>query len=160
NLSCTEEHLDEILESFKKRVEEGKFIAMPDLQRSIEMRECDHLIDLHENNISYYPNLISKVDHSYNFNGNIKPNQKHVTCVLGKLLNSAVPENYLNNFAFSLYREKITSADYKEFVKTINADGVVTYSEAIELYNRIHKRESEKRSTESLSDKVARFFNE
>lgn len=46
------EHLDEILESFKKRVEEGKFIAMPDLQRSIEMRECDHLIDLHEDNIS------------------------------------------------------------------------------------------------------------
>lgn len=153
-------HLSEILDYYKSRLEQNKIIGMPDLQQTIEMRECDKLIELYEDDISYYPNFISKVDHPYNFSGYIKPNQKHVACVIDKLLKARVPDKYLNNFAFSLYRKNITSEDYQGLVKKINADGVITYAEAIELYNFIHKNEVEIRSKESWSDSLARWFNE
>lgn len=153
-------HLRETLNNYKKNLEQEKFIAMPELIQSIEMRECDIYIDLIEDKISYIPKFFSNVKEPYYYEGEIKNNQKYNDCVVGKLLKARVPEKYLNNFAFSLYRKNITSKDYQGLIKKINADGMITYAEAIELYNFIHKNEVEIRSKESWSDSLARWFNE
>jgi hypothetical protein len=153
-------HIRKTLNNYKAKLEQDKFIAMPELLQSIEMRECDIYIDLNEDKISYIPKFFSNVNEPYYYDGVIKHNQKYDDCVISKLLKTRVPDKYLNNFAFSLYRENITSVDYQGLVKKINADGVITYAEAIELYNFIYKNEVEKRSKESWSDSLARWFNE
>jgi len=153
-------HLRETLDYYKSSLEQDKFIAMPELHQGIEMRECDKFIDLKEDKISYIPTFFSNVDHPYFYKGDIKPNQKYDKCVFGKLFNARVPEKYLDNFAFSLYRKNITSEDYQALFKKIHADGVITYGEAIELYNFIHQNEAAKRSKETLAESLVRWFDE